>query len=669
MDATRPTASPEMRFRGVPSAQLALQVPIDHVVQQRALSGAGYARDGRERAERYVHVHAAEVVQLGAAHLEPHRSGGPARARHRDPLLPCQILPRERVRRRRDRSGVHHATASITGARPQLQHEVGLLYRREVVLDDDDRVAAVAQAAEQREQAVGISGMQPDGRLVQDVQGVHQLGAERIGEGDPLRLAPGERSRLPVEREVAQTHVAQKAEPGVELVHDEMAHLTLERRQLQRAEPLVNEVHGTPGHSRDGLAADPYRQRIGVEAAAAAVAAGLGELVLPQEHADVLLVSLLLEVLEEGEDPDVLPLAAIEQVPSLARLELVPRLRRVGADAPRELLQQPAPGLVARLGPGIDGAFHQAAIGIRHHERLVVFQHGAESVARRAGAPRIVEGEERRGDGRRGRVAGAAGGRPGEAKPPAIVQGEGDPFTLLEGGGDRFRDPAERIRRSGQPIHHDEQLARPGEIEAGGQLFEVMGDAIGHHAHEAERAEVLDHRRVRQPGDGRQRKRDLQPAEPGGHDIVGGGLGRVHADGGPARAAEAASDASPEEAQVVVDLGCRPDGGPARHHRIALLDRHRRRDAFEPVHQRLGHAVEELLGVGRERLDVPPLALGVERIEGERALPRARGTGNHRERAMRQIDGDALQVVLASVDDADDGIGHERNVREREVSG
>jgi hypothetical protein len=36
---------------------------------------------------------------------------------------------------------------------------------------------------------------------------------------------------------------------------------------------------------------------------------------------------------------------------------------------------------------------------------------------------------------------------------------------------------------------------------------------------------------------------------------------------------------------------------------------------------------------------------------------------------MRQIDGDALQVVLASVDDADDGIGHGRNVREREASG
>ena len=83
---------------------------------------------------------------------------------------------------------------------------------------------------------------------------------------------------------------------------------------------------------------------------------------------------------------------------------------------------------------------------------------------------------------------------------------------------------------------------------------------------------------------------------------------------------------------------------------------------LEPVHQRLRHPVEELLGVGGQRFDVPALALGVERVERERALPGAGGAGDHGERAVRQVDGDALQVVLAGVDDADDGVGHVRKI-------
>ena len=72
----------------------------------------------------------------------------------------------------------------------------------------------------------------------------------------------------------------------------------------------------------------------------------------------------------------------------------------------------------------------------------------------------------------------------------------------------------------------------------------------------------------------------------------------------------------------------------------------------------LRHPLQELLGVGRERLDVPALPLGVEGVEGKAALARAGGAGDDRERAVGQLDGDALQIVLASVDDADDGIGH-----------
>jgi hypothetical protein len=47
------------------------------------------------------------------------------------------------------------------------------------------------------------------------------------------------------------------------------------------------------------------------------------------------------------------------------------------------------------------------------------------------------------------------------------------------------------------------------------------------------------------------------------------------------------------------------------HDGVPLLDRDRGCDALEMIHQRLRHALEELLGVGGQRLDVASLPFGV----------------------------------------------------------
>src|SRR5207244_8414403 len=72
---------------------------------------------------------------------------------------------------------------------------------------------------------------------------------------------------------------------------------------------------------------------------------------------------------------------------------------------PGGLAQNATVALVARLGPGSECALRQAFPGVGHDERLIVLQDGAEAVARRAGAPRVVEREqdrrERRSEERR----------------------------------------------------------------------------------------------------------------------------------------------------------------------------------------------------------------------------------------------------------------------------
>src|SRR3712207_8782218 len=50
--------------------------------------------------------------------------------------------------------------------------------------------------------------------------------------------------------------------------------------------------------------------------------------------------------------------------------------------------------------------------------------------------------------------------------------------------------------------------------------------------------------------------------------------------------------------------------------RRLLVDRHRRAEPLDEVDVGLVHLAQELPGVRRQRLDVPPLALGEDRVEG-----------------------------------------------------
>ena len=102
-----------------------------------------------------------------------------------------------------------------------------------------------------------------------------------------------------------------------------------------------------------------------------------------------------------------------------------------------------------------------------------------------------------------------------------------------------------------------------------------------------------------------------------------------------AAAAEKPPGAREKELQVVVQLGHRADRRARGAHRVGLVDGDGRRDALDRVDLRLVHAVEELSRVGAEGLDVAALALGIERVEDERRLPRARNAGHHDQFAGR----------------------------------
>ena len=90
---------------------------------------------------------------------------------------------------------------------------------------------------------------------------------------------------------------------------------------------------------------------------------------------------------------------------------------------------------------------------------------------------------------------------------------------------------------------------------------------------------------------------------------------RVAADGFAAVSAIELRRAREEKFQMVVQFRHRADGGARGFDGIGLVDGDGGRDAVDAVGFRLVHAVEELAGVGRKRLDVAALSLGVDRVE------------------------------------------------------
>ena len=137
------------------------------------------------------------------------------------------------------------------------------------------------------------------------------------------------------------------------------------------------------------------------------------------------------------------------------------------------------------------------------------------------------------------------------------------------------------------------------------------------------------------------------------HHLVDDLLGRLAHDRPPADGAVRLAHARPQQPQVVVDLGHRPD----RRARVArgrlLVDRDRRREPLDRVDVGLVHLPEELARIGRQRLDVAALALGVDRVEREARLARAGQPGDDDQRVARQRQRDVLEVVLPGAGDDD----------------
>ncbi len=682
-------------------AEVARQRRVQHVLHQCALARAADAGDDDQPLQRELHRHVAQVVLGGALHDQPRRGlDHRAADAHAHLLARAQVRAGERVGQLRGfgLAVEHDLAALLARARAHVDQAVGREHHSRVVLHHHQRVAGVAQALHGLDDAVHVARMQADRRLVQHEQRVDQRRAQRRGEVDALHLAARQRAALAIEREVADADVVEVFQPRADLVeqqlqrvvgqvvrrvlHVEEASKTIDRQQhhvvqaqaRQRLELLARPVDAVRHVALVGrqhavgllLGADAPQLRLELQARAVAHRALRVAAVLGQQHADVHLVGLRLEVLEEA--LDAVPLLVPVAVPVRRALD-DPLALRLGQHVPRGVARNAGVArvldeVVLLLLPGrrlyrLDGAVAQRLLLVRHDQAPVDADHAPEAAAGLAGAERRVEREQRRLRIVVAQVALGAMQPGGPAPADAGVGGLGAlgqhvdveaTLAALQRQLDRL-DHAHLLHVADAKAvgHHVEQLAL---------ALLVLDRALAVHAREAAGGQPLHDFLGRRVGRQLHRERDRHPRialrrralQQVGVDRVR----RVVAHRQRRDAVEQRGRAAEQQLQVVVELRHRADGRARAAHRVGLVDGDRRRHAFDVVDGGAVHAIEELARVGREGLDIAPLAFRIQRVKHQARLARPARPRHHGEFTGANVEVEVLQVVLPRAADADE---------------
>ena len=212
------------------------------------------------------------------------------------------------------------------------------------------------------------------------------------------------------------------------------------------------------------------------------------------------------------------------------------------------------------------------------------------------------------------------------------------PVRERDGGLDRVREPLAQLVLHHQAVDDDRDVVLVLLVEDD-LLVEPAQLAVDLDPPEALGAQLLELLAVLALAAADDRGQHHEPGPVGQlHHLVDDLLGRLAADRAAADVAVGMTDPRPQQPQVVVDLGDRPDRRPRVARRGLLVDRDRRRQALDRVDVRLVHLTEELARVRRQRLDVAALPLGVDRVERERRFARPRETGDDGQRVPRDRD-------------------------------
>jgi hypothetical protein len=146
------------------------------------------------------------------------------------------------------------ATAAASG-RADLDDIVRHRDRGAVMLDHEH---GAGQRCDGVEQSFEVGAVQPDGRLVEDMQQVFEPAAEHDRKPRPLRFAARQRWHRPVEAEVAEAQRDQRPQAPQQLLLDSCSTQT-DRKLLDELKDLAHRAGEQLGQSETG---DAMRRRV-----------------------------------------------------------------------------------------------------------------------------------------------------------------------------------------------------------------------------------------------------------------------------------------------------------------------------------------------------------------------------------------------------------------------
>src|SRR5450432_3650040 len=663
---------------------------VENVLDERRFSGAGHAGDRDEHPQWYLSSEILQVVRSGA--LDPKRkamSGHSPRTGDGDLHLTTEIFAGERGRVADDlldRSFGDDEAAVLAGTGTHVDEVVRLAHRLLVVLDDDHRVAQIAQLPQRGEQARVVALVESDRRLVEDVEHTHQAGSDLRREPDALRLAARQRFRGATEREIVQPDIDEKAQALADLLQDRTRDVLVEpgtsilshRHALEEGERLGD------GELRNLADVQPVHangERVRLESSTATLGTRRLDHELLELFAHAVGRSFVVAALHVREHA--LP-RALEIAARRARLDAELRLlaggsvqnqraRFRGKRTPRrveielELLRQRGEDrlaqMPARLTPREDDALEDRDARVAEDELFGHFVLHAESAAARAGTEGRIERELPRlelGEREPARRAAVALGE--ELRGAGVVAHNVD---------DAVGEAERRLERVGQPApvfcarhqaiddHGDAVVVLLAQLGRRRQLDRLSIDDRAHEALLARHLEEILELALATAHERREHL-DARALRPRQHR-VGNLRCALALHGFSARRTVGRAGAGVEQAQVVVDFG---DGANGRARIVAggfLLDRDGGGQPLDRVDVGLLHQPQKLARVRGQRLDVPALPLRVDRVEREGRFPGSRESGNDGELVPRDRDVDVSKIVLAGAAHNQFFFGHPGN--------
>ena len=396
--------------------------------------------------------------------------------------------------------------AMHAGARPEVHDMVGLPDRILVMLDDDHGIAEIAQVDERVEQSLIVALVQADGRFIEDVHHADQPRADLARQPDTLRLAAGQRVGAAIQREIAQAHVAEEAEPSADLLDDLDGDFAAPAREGELGEELDGAIDRQRRHLGDAAAVDEDVAGRPVEARPGAFGAGARGAILRQFFAHRGRFGFLVAAFEVLDD-------ALEGVAAFDRaafaIEILELDLLVGAAEQHQVLDGVRQTLERRLdvelrvprqrldqlkvvGVAPVPAAHRAPRQrqMRIGDDLVGVEEflRAEAVAGRTRADRTVEGEQPGFELAQGVVANGAGELVGENQfgPAGIVHERDARHALTEPqrGFEGFGETLAQVRPDLEAIDDglDGVLAAHIELFCLVQFHDLAVDARPHEA-------------------------------------------------------------------------------------------------------------------------------------------------------------------------------------------